>query len=548
MPERSPGASRLLQAGPAAALCFVVALIYRAWLARGYYGAEEEDWGFLGLIFGTLQSGFRYVEMEHMPLYTTLSAAASWLLGGTYEGGLAVALLSGAFTAGLVAWVGWRWFSPAAGLVAGLLLVFQPDSALYAATTLRISTYTALVLLGIVLAGHRSFLSAGLVFSLGFLCRFDLLFSLGPLLVLLALWETMGPPPAQSASRQSGRAWLAVGFLTGTAILWSAYYEAHVGTYRFWGDVLARNTTDYAHLGLLGRLGHGLDTLRGVTTGILPSHLGHAVLPLAVVGLAVAARGRAACPGAARWWAVCAVAGATFFSLTVALSAYQWDHNLYWKWMCPVIPLVLLLAAHGAVELIRRVQLLIQGPAGQLLTTCVGAGLLAATLLVWHHETQRQLNRSNLWYGTQVRFIEWVEDAFPPDVGLLARDDLIPSTYAARRVHAMRFFSWADDSLPHRDPAAFGQWLVDQRVSLVLWFREDWVGATEAAPFLSGGLWAVDAGPVRLEPIAREEGYGFAAYAVRGSVRLPGPSTLPPADAGGTGSKAAEQAPAKFRP
>ncbi|HCP44416.1 MAG TPA: hypothetical protein DIU15_00040, partial [Deltaproteobacteria bacterium] len=89
---------------------------------------------------------------------------------------------------------------------------------------------------------------------------------------------------------------------------------------------------------------------------------------------------------------------------------------------------------------------------------------------------------------------------------------------------------------------------VAQRISVVLWFREEWVGATEAAPFLSGGRWSVEAGPVRLEPIAREDGYGFAAYSVRGSVRLPEPTTKTPSNAGGVDHPAPAQTPAKFQP
>ena len=54
-----------------------LALIYRAILRGRYYGAEEEDYGNLGLIWGTLDSGFTYIETQHMPLFTSLAAAVT---------------------------------------------------------------------------------------------------------------------------------------------------------------------------------------------------------------------------------------------------------------------------------------------------------------------------------------------------------------------------------------------------------------------------------------------------------------------------------------
>jgi len=45
----------------AAVLLGLISLVYRNGLRSVYFGAEEEDYGNLGLILGTLQSGFTYV-------------------------------------------------------------------------------------------------------------------------------------------------------------------------------------------------------------------------------------------------------------------------------------------------------------------------------------------------------------------------------------------------------------------------------------------------------------------------------------------------------
>jgi hypothetical protein len=527
-------ASRLRSPLGGALLTGLLALLYRGWLTARYYGAEEEDWGNLGITFGTLQSGFTYVEMEHMPLFTTLAALATAFTGDAESGGEFIAVLGGAVGVGTLTWMGWRWLSPAAGLIAGLLLIVQPDSALYAATPLRISTYTALSLLAVAMIGERRAWLAGAFLSLAFLCRFDVLLTVTPALVVLIGLRFGQSRDTREAlgERDAGGLWRALVPLAAVVVLWSAFYKHQLGTWAFWGDVAARNTGEYGHLGLIGRLDHGLETLFGVATQMMPQHVGHAVLPLALVGLALLFRGHAQRPSEGRWLGLCAAIALAFFAITVTLSAYQPDHNLYWKWLSALVPYLLLLAVHAAVFLV-ALTAGAGGSARRALAGAVALGLLVATSLDWQTETQRQLQRSDLWYGTQIRLMEWVEESLPADVGIVA--DLIPSTYEARHSQRMRFFSWSHETLPHGAPEKFGAWLVDNRISLVIWFREDWVGASRAAPYLQGG-WPVDAGPVRLQPIAREDGYGFIAYQVTGSVAVPEPTTAPPADAGATGS------------
>lgn len=529
-----PAESRLRSPLGGAFLCAALAVLYRGWLTGRYFGAEEEDWGNLGLTFGTLQSGFTYVEMEHMPLFTALAAVATALTGDAELGGEVIAVLGGAAGVGAVTWMGWRWLSPATGLIAGLLLIVQPDSALYSATPLRISSYTALTLLSVAMIGERRAWLAGLFLSLAFLARFDVLLTVVPALIVLVgmRWVQQRSNGETAGERDAAGLWRALVPFAAVVLGWATFYKAKLGTWAFWGDVAARNTGEYGHLDLGARLGHGLETLGGVVTSVMPQHVGHAVLPLSLVGLALLIRGRARRPSEGRWLALCAAIAVGFFAITVTLSAYQPDHNLYWKWLSSLVPYLLLLAVHGAMFLVTRIAST-GGGARRALAAVIALGLLAATGLDWQAETRRQLERSDLWYGTQIRLMRWVEAELPADVGIVA--DLIPSTYEARHAHSMRFFSWSREDLPHGSPEKFGSWLLENRISLVIWFREDWVGATRAAPYLNGG-WPVDAGPIRLVPIAREDGYGFIAYQVTGSVLVAQPRIPPPAAAGGTGS------------
>ena len=261
---------------------------------------------------------------------------------------------------------------------------------------------------------------------------------------------------------------------------------------------------------------------------MLPSHLGPAVLPLALVGLVVIRR-RDPAQKARTWLAAWAVVSLGFFLLSVLLSAYRWDHNLYWKWLCAAVPPLSLFAAQGGVYVWDR---LWPAPSGTIRATAgvAAIGLALATVWTWTGETRGQLDRSDRWYGTQVRLMRWVEEAYPKDVGIVA--NLIPETFAARKPHERRFYSWRDPAIPRDDATALGRWAANERISLLIWMREEWVGASEVAPFLAVGR-STPAGPVTFEPIAREDGYGFIAYSVLGpSVPPPNPPRPPPAAGG----------------
>jgi hypothetical protein len=158
-------------------------------------------------------------------------------------------------------------------------------------------------------------------------------------------------------------------------------------------------------------------------------------------------------------------------------------------------------------------------------------GLSLATAIGYVGETKRQLARSSQWYGTQIRFCDWIELALP-EAGVLTSG--IPTSYLSRHESRIRTYSWHSEDLPHDQQAAFGRWLVENQIDVLLWMRENWTGAPGAAPHLARGQTTVH-GPATLVPIAREDGYGFIAYRVDTPDR-DGPTHPPPASAGGLGS------------
>lgn len=450
-----------------------------------------------------------------MPLFTALAAAATSLTGNAEVGGEVVAILSGALAVGALTWIGWRWLHPATGLLAGLLFVFQPDAALHAATPLRISTFVLFCLCGIALVGERRALLGSIVLSLGFLTRFELAFTLLPALAILAV-----------VTRRA-RVAAGAGLLAATVAAWSIYYRIAEGSFVFWGDVMTRTAGEDTLL-------HP-QTLWGVLTGMLPDHLGHVVVLAAPFGLWLIARPGGAGAEQRRWLALCGVSVFSFFCLTVTLSSYAADHNLFWKWSIASAPFVLLAGSHALVLLGGRVVSRLREDdalaARIVLPAVLGAALLAASIgLDYRQVTGEQLERSDRWYGTQVRLMEWIEASYPADVGIVT--DNIPATWLSRIPNERRVLRWSSEQVPSLDQAAFGAWLLEQRIALVFSFAENNRGSLTKAPWL-GTLRPVIAGPAQLQPIAREDGYGFIAWQVRGDGTLSHPTNLPPADAGG---------------
>jgi hypothetical protein len=538
--------SREFSSGPgrahwiAAITLGLAALLWRWRLTREYCGHEEEDWGNLVVIREVLSTSFRHVDSEHMPLFSWLAAALTPLLHDPERGGEALAMVSGALAVAAATWLGQRWLSPGAGLLAGLLLCLQPESALYSATPLREPLYTALALLGVAAVGERRGILGGLVLSLAFLARFNAAFTLLPALLVLAAFPA-GPAPGAAPDNPATLrrpALLAAALLACTVLLWATYYASVHGTFRFWAAVAERNAGDWVQdLGTAELWRARLSATAGVLAVLLPLHLGFAAVPLSAWGAWTILRPVAPTrglpprsPAAARWLLLAAAGTLALLLATAWLSTYPPGHNLYWKWLTPLAPLLLLLAAQGATDLYVRLLLRANatGPdrarAAFRRLNVAAALLLALTLAQYARETRGQVARSRDWYGGQVELARAIERLWPADSTVVA--DLIPAGVLLRKDTGIRVLSWSEAPPPPLGPEDFARWLLAERVALLFWFREDWVGAAARAPQLAA------AGPIelpwlRLVRVGGNGEYGWSAWRVEAEGAAPLPA-LPP--------------------
>ena len=188
------------------------------------------------------------------------------------------------------------------------------------------------------------------------------------------------------------------------------------------------------------------------------------------------------------------------------------DHNLYWKWLCPIVPVVVPLGVSGLLRISARLP---RPLAGTLLALCM-AQAVASNL----KETRRQVDRSVAGYKPQLDLARWIESSVPEDLPLLV--DNIPACWIDRRHHGRTLHSWFDVPTGG-DPAAFAAWLRQERIGWVLWFAEDWTQAPAVAPFLApGGTWTE--GGLTLTEDRREDGYGWILFRVE-SAGAPAPAS-----------------------
>ena len=499
---------------------------YRIWLSSVFWGHEEEDWANLihsSRIAHALRSGDAFgsnfaelIDLEHMPLFTWLCGAVSAVIGDPHLGAEVLTIFMGAASVALVTWIGWRWFSPLAGVIAGLLLCFQPEAALYASSPLRESTYAALMLAGVALIGHKRAVAGGIFLSLAFLCRFNIAFSLLPALILWALWE---------ARFEQGRQRLKAlrGPLTSAAIVlavvigWAIYYRTHseAGHWQFWASVMDKNAGNaVTDLFPMERLQAIALAVIGLFGWVLPGHFGWLASGLALLAILRFDKLPRREDRAGRWLLVAGLATLGLLAVTAFVSAYPPDHNLYWKWLCPSVPYLALLAGHGAATCAEMVRAHSPRSNSPLLI----AALLFCTSTAWDYsaETHAQLVLSEEYAGNQVKLMRWVETAWPSGSAVLCAHGEIAQLYLAGRPAGPRALDWLQHA-PRDNPAELGEWLQHNQVALLLWFHEEWTGSREVAGFLADGQAMQLNAEVRVEPIGkldRSDGAGFTAFQV----------------------------------
>lgn len=481
-----------LRAWQVVAAVVVVALAWRLWLMGHYYGWEESDYGNLAMVRGVLDGGFLHYDMNHMPGYYALGAMALAIVGDTVVAARAVTLLGGLIAVGLSVALTERLAGRTVALLAGLLLILQPELALYSTSSLREPVYAAFIM-GMLAALSRERLTlAGVLAGGAFLVRFDGALFLAPVLALHALGRA--PRPSRLLRALLPLALIIAG--------WSAYTWIDHGTPFFWSHAVAVNVDTGLGAEAEGRgdwVLRGLEVAGTLGAWVLPWRIGWGTWLGLLVGLVAAPWRR---HGLGRTWATLA-GGMVGLWLAIGFTGqHSPDHNLYWKWLCPIVPVILPLGLAGLVTVVGR----LPRPASVAVLSLVMVQAVASNLT----ETRRQVQRSAAWYKPQLDLARWIEAEVPSDMPLLV--DNIPACWLDRRPHDRVLHSWFD--VPGQgDPDAFAGWLEEERVGWVLWFAEEWTQAPAAAPFLAEGeLW--QAGGVRLIETGREDGYGWILFRV----------------------------------
>lgn len=486
----------------------IVALgaLWRLFLMGRYAGWEESDYGDLAMIRGVLDARFLHYDMNHLPGYYALGALVLALVGDTVVAAKATSLAGGLVALGLAVALTDRVYGRAAAWIAGVLLIFQPEFALYAASSLREPVYAAFVMACLAALASERLGLASVAAGGAFLIRMDGAAALGPVLVAHAL----GRPGA------AGRLAWAVLPLAATMVAWSAYCRWDHGTFWFWSHAVAVNIETGLGAEAPTRLEWGLEGAKvaGAMLGwMLPWRIGWVVW----LGLLVAVA-RAPWPrhGIRRTWVIAAVCLAGVWGGMGFTAQHHWTHNLYWKWMHGIVPVLVPVGVAGLLAAIGRAREALGASVARVL---LGLALLQA-VVSYLRETERQVQLSARLYAPQVALARWIEAEVPESTPMIL--DNIPACWIGRDPHERPLTSWMDVPTPPGDEAAFARWLAERGIQYVLWFKEEWTEAPRYAPFLAaGGRW--EHLGVRLDEVAREDEYGWIFF----TVTLPGRATPP---------------------
>jgi len=471
-----------------------LALVWRGLLWPDFYGWEESDYGNLAMARGVLDSNFTTFDMNHLPLYYALSAFVLLFIDSAEIATVVVSLAGGLDAFVLAVRISEHLFGRIAAVTAGVCLLAQPEFSLYSVSALREPLYAAL-LLASTYALIRERLRASSSFAgLAFLVRFDALIVLG--LVLLVTANRRG---------FNGRRTLhALGPLLGCVALWMLYCQFEHGTWQFWAHSVGVNleTGGAANVsGAVSWIGQGMAVTWGLVTTILPQHLSW-VLFLAGVS-AIPSLLASPHPGV-RIFLLTTILLVGFWLAIGFVGQHEVGHNLYWKWLLPLIPYW----AIGAGVILARAGerlLRVAGPA----TTAIAAALLGLAMLAQQaRESQRQISVSEELYKPQLDLARSIEADIPEDQVLLV--DNIPGCWLNRQPHNRTLWSWMDVPV---SGAEFGDWLVEEDVRYVLWFREAWTQAPRVAPNIASGE-TTTIGPVKLVALDQEDAYGWVWYRV----------------------------------
>ena len=140
------------------------------------------------------------------------------------------------------------------------------------------------------------------------------------------------------------------------------------------------------------------------------------------------------------------------------------SHNLYWKWLCPIIPVVLPLAVVGLFEGLERCAQMLGRRMSQIFLLVVVGQAAFANL----NETERQRLRSEAWYRPQLDLAQWIEAEVSIDDSLVL--DNIPACWIRRHETEREMVSWFDIPVGHGDEEGFANWIQQENIRWVMWY------------------------------------------------------------------------------
>ena len=469
---------------------FVVAGVLRLFYWNVFFGWEESDYGNLAMVQGVLDSGFTAYDMNHMPGFYAIGAFLLSLIGDTVIASKSAAWLGGMTSFALTIILARHLSGMRVAVVVGLLLIIQPEFSLYSASALREPLYSAF-LLGLVYSYLRNkWWLAGIMALLAFSIRFEAPLACCPIMAFLFL-------------RRKRR--VAIGSFVGFSLgvfLWALYCYIVYETPQFWSHAAGQNVE--TGLGMEATstwewIQNGFGVVMSLLFELLPSRVGWLVfIGWFLAPFLIDVNSKMMIPVVMSFGLVAVWLAIGF------ISQHEPNHNLYWKWLMPFVPLMTWVGVtvFGLIVINWR----------RYMKVCSWGALIIQASLSHVMETQSQLKRAERLYRPQVELANLIECNDLTDRSYLI--DNIPERWLRRKPTELSMMSWHDLELSENSPAVFAEWLKDNNVAAVLWFRESWTKAPEIAPFLGDGqTWTHD--ELILEPTRKDldpAGYGWVFY------------------------------------
>ncbi len=431
------------------ALCVATALL-RAYFLYAYYGWEESDYGNLAMVYGVWDSGFSHYDMNHMPGYYFFGALLYGVFGDSTVAAFSVSALAGILTLGVLGQQLTRWFPVRKGWLILAALLVQPEFVLYASSSLREPLYALFLILALQALLTDQHWKYGVWGALAFSVRFEAPLFLLPMLLCVP-WQWKDRVKSLSV-------------LVCAVSLWMVYCWHTYDSPWFWSHAAAVNVE--TGLGAEATKGwewwlNGFSICWGLMVSIAPSHVGHGWM---LAWLATPFIWRDSKKVLVCWWWSVLMTGVWLGIAFVA--QHEVGHNLYWKWMYPLVPFWIVCA----------VLTVLRSSSTWLVWTVLIQGMVVQGI-----ECKRQFDLSERLYGPQIRLAQWIEGNLDPSQPLLL--DNVPACWLRRDENPFELHSWFDVPT-FTTPDELWTWADSNDVEYVLFFREEWTQAPIKASFL----------------------------------------------------------------